>query len=137
MDLEALVRGELLQVEDVFTLEYFHVSTGNNTLPTATVRVKNGSRVLQEAACGDGPVDALYRAIERITGLQGTLKEYSIKAVTGGKDALGEVTIRMEYGGKSYTGRGVSTDVIAASARAYMNAVNKIARENQANQGKA
>ena len=86
---------------------------------------------MQEAACGDGPVDALFRAIERITGLPATLKEYNIKAVTGGKDALGEVTIRMEYGGKSYTGRGVSTDVIAASARAYMNAVNKIARESQ------
>jgi len=129
MDLEALVHGELSQVEDVFTLEYFHVASGNSTIPTATVRVKNGSRVMQEAACGDGPVDAVYRAVERITGLALTLKEYNIKAVTGGKDALGEVAVRVECGGRSYGGRGVSTDVIEASARAYMNAVNKIARE--------
>ncbi len=128
-DLEALVRGELSQVEDVYSLEYFHVVSGNSTTPTATVRVKNGSRVLQEAACGDGPVDALYHALERITGLGLTLKDYNIQAVTAGKDALGEVTVRVEYGGRTYGGRGVSTDVIEASARAYMNALNKIAQE--------
>jgi len=132
MDLEALVRGELSQVEDFFSLDYFHVASGNKTIPTATVRVKTKDQVIQEASCGDGPVDAIYKAIERITGMQVTLKEYGIKAVTGGKDALGEVSVRVAKNGHTFSGRGVSTDIIEASARAYMNAVNKIARHQQA-----
>ena len=83
--------------------------------------------MVEEAACGDGPVDAAYRAIDRIIQLDSDahLEEYSLRAVTGGKDALGEVSVRVTAGGKTYTGRGVSTDVIEASVRAYLNAMNK------------
>ncbi|HEY8345129.1 MAG TPA: alpha-isopropylmalate synthase regulatory domain-containing protein, partial [Bacillota bacterium] len=127
-DLEALVRGELSLVDDYFSLDYFHVTSGNKTIPTATVRLKTKDQVIQEAACGDGPVDAVYKAMERITGLQIKLKEYNIKAVTGGKDALGEVSVRVQTNGHTFSGRGVSTDIIEASARAYLNAVNRIVR---------
>ncbi|HHU51081.1 MAG TPA: 2-isopropylmalate synthase [Firmicutes bacterium] len=127
-DLEALVRGELSLVDDYFSLDYFHVASGNKTIPTATVRLKTKDQVIQEAACGDGPVDAVYKAMERITGIQIKLKEYNIKAVTGGKDALGEVSVRVQANGHTFSGRGVSTDIIEASARAYLNAVNRIIR---------
>lgn len=128
-DLEALVRGELSQVEEAFILEYFHVTSGNKTIPTATVKLKCGEETKQEAACGEGPVEAIYQAIERLTGITAELKEYGIKAVTGGKDALGEVTVKIEKQGRIYTGRGVSTDIIEASTRAFINAVNKVAWE--------
>ncbi|HBT17893.1 MAG TPA: 2-isopropylmalate synthase, partial [Firmicutes bacterium] len=103
-DLEALVRGELSQVGEAFILDYFHVTSGNKTIPTATVKLKIGEETQQEAACGEGPVEAIYKAIERITGITAELKEYGIKAVTGGKDALGEVTVRISYQEKIYTG---------------------------------
>ncbi len=128
-DLEALVRGELSQVEEAFVLEYFHVTSGNNAIPTATVRLQCGGESKQEAACGEGPIEAIYKAIERLTGIAAELKEYGIKAVTGGKDALGEVTVKIEVQGRIYTGRGVSTDIIEASTRAFINAVNKVAWE--------
>jgi 2-isopropylmalate synthase len=127
LDIEALVRGELAGAEDLFTLEYLHVCSGMAAIPTATVRIVKEGRVVEEAACGDGPVDAAYRAIDRIIQLdsEATLEEYSLRAVTGGKDALGEVSVRVTAGGRAYTGRGVSTDVIEASVRAYLNAMNK------------
>ncbi len=131
-DLEALAAGERMLIEDLFELDYLHVSSGMTTIPTATVRVRHQGGLREEAACGDGPVDAVYKAIDRIVDLPVKLKEYGIKAVTGGQDALGEVRIRVEAAdGKAYTGRGLSTDVIEASARAYMHALNKIAREKQ------
>ena len=130
-DLEAIVRGERAAVEDLFDLEYLHVITGLTAVPTATIRIRKGGVLHQEAACGDGPVDAVYKAIDRIVGLPVKLKEYAIKAVTGGQDALGEVTIRIETpGGRLLSGRGLSTDIIEASARAYLHALNKAARDS-------
>ncbi|MGE5597749.1 MAG: 2-isopropylmalate synthase [Bacteroidota bacterium] len=129
-DLEALVRGERDMVEDRFELDYLHVSSGIATIPTATVRIRKQGELREEAACGDGPVDAVYKAIDRIVCLPVKLKDYGIKAVTGGQDALGEVAIRVEApSGKVMTGRGLSTDIIEASARAYIHALNKIVRE--------
>ncbi|NLG83922.1 MAG: 2-isopropylmalate synthase, partial [Firmicutes bacterium] len=129
-DLEAIARGERAVVEDLFELDYLHVTTGITTVPTATVRIHKQGELFQEAACGDGPVDAVYKAIDRIVGLPVTLKDYTIRAVTGGQDALGEVTIRVETPqGRILSGRGLSTDIIEASARAYLHALNKAARE--------
>lgn len=125
-DIDALLRGELTAGEDLYTLEYLHVSSGLTAIPTATVRIVKEGVVAEEAACGDGPVDAAYHAIDRIIQLQATLEEYTLKAVTGGKDALGEVSVRVRAGDRVYTGRGVSTDVIVASVRAYLNAMNKV-----------
>ena len=134
-DLEAIAQGEIVMLKDLYELDYLHVASGNTTIPTATVRVRKEEEIIEEAACGDGPVDAVYKAIERITGISLKLKEYNIKAVTGGKDALGEVTVKVSDDVHSYTGRGLSTDVIEASARAYMHAVNKVARERSQGPG--
>ncbi|MCL6590445.1 MAG: 2-isopropylmalate synthase [Firmicutes bacterium] len=128
-DLEALVRGEEQQVfNDRFVLDYFHVSTGNSTIPTATIRLKVDGNPVQEASCGDGPVDAVYKAIDRVTGINVKLDEYQIKAVTSGEDALGEVLVKIRDNGNAYVGRGLSTDIVEASAMAYLHAINKIAR---------
>lgn len=128
-DLEALVRHSDVKADDAFELEYLHVSTGNSTVPTATVRLVGGGKQYQEAACGDGPIDAIYRVLDRISGLKTELIEYNIKAVTSGQDALGEVLVRVKYKDALYVGRGVSTDVIEASARAYLHALNKVRQE--------
>jgi 2-isopropylmalate synthase len=129
LDLEAIVCDEQASrsVTEVFKLESFQVVTGNHTLPTATVRVVGeDGQARQEAASGDGPVDALYNAIDRATGFKGSLREYWSKAVTGGGDALVEVTVWVESGNRKASGRSASTDVIEASARAYLTAVNKV-----------
>lgn len=124
-DIRALVEDELATVAEILTLDYLHVSSGNQAVPTATVKIRREGVLIQEAACGDGPVDAVYRAIDRASGANATLQDYSLKAVTGGQDALGEVTVRIEGAGKTFVGRGLSTDIIEASARAYVNALNK------------
>ncbi|HHT26992.1 MAG TPA: 2-isopropylmalate synthase [Firmicutes bacterium] len=125
-DLEAIVDEQIVQVEEEFALEYLAVTTGSSMVPTATVRVRHGADVLQEAACGDGPVDACYKAIDRVTQIETHLVSYALGAVTGGKDALGEVTVQVRDNGHLYAGRGTSTDVIEASVRAYLQAINKM-----------
>jgi 2-isopropylmalate synthase len=125
-DIEALVEHEVFSVPEVFKLEYLHVSSGNKIIPTATVKISNEEALFEEAACGDGPIDAVYKAIDKITGNGYRLEEYSIKAVTGGKDALGEVVVRISKDGKHYLGRGLSTDIIEASAKAYLAAINRL-----------
>lgn len=127
-DLEALLRDENRLMEDNFTLDYLHVSTGNSTIPTATIRLRIKDQLVQEASCGDGPIDAIYKAIDRIVRLPVKLDEYSIKAVTSGEDALGEVMVKVRENGHAYVGRGLSTDIVEASALAYIHALNKIAR---------
>ena len=81
---------------------------------------------MQDAACGDGPVDACYKTIDRMTGLSPELLDYSLRSVTKGKDALGEVAVKLRYKGIDVAGRGTSTDIIEASAKAYVNAINKL-----------
>ncbi len=130
-DLAALVEGHLTEVPETWALEYLNVTSGNQTVPTATVRLKRakgkvGTERFEDAAIGDGPVDAALKAIDRITGVSGKLMEYSLRAVSQGKDALGEVTAKVDFGAADLvTGKGASTDVIEASARAYLNAVNR------------
>src|SRR5690606_37387458 len=131
----ALVEEEVVAVPESFVLEYMQVTTGNTTVPTASVRIRRDDRVYQEAATGDGPVDAIYRAIDRICGLETTLVGYSLQAATAGKDALGEVTVQVRDNGNTYVGRGTSTDIVEASARAYLQAINKIVFDRQRSQG--
>ena len=125
-DLILIVEEETAKIPEFFSLEYIHTVTGNKVLPTATVRIKKNGRIFQEAACGDGPIDATYKAIDRICNLDLTLVEYSIQSATGGKDALGEVTVRVKKGDILVSGRGSSTDIIEASAKAYINAINRL-----------
>ncbi len=124
-DLISLITDEKVQ-QDAFTLEYLNTASGTATIPTATVRVKRGDKVQQEAACGDGPVDAAYKAIDKIVRLDVKLEDYSLRAVSSGKDALGEVSVRLDHKGTKMMGRGTSTDIIEASAKAYLAAVNRI-----------
>jgi 2-isopropylmalate synthase len=125
-DLVALMRDQTSPVPETFRLEYLHTISGSDTLPTATIRLSKGEDVFQDAAIGDGPVDATYQAIDRITEVPGKLQSYSIRAVTGGKDAQGEVVVKVSFNGEVVTGIGHSTDIIEASAKAYINAVNKV-----------
>lgn len=125
-DLILIVEEQIARIPKVFSLEYIHTVTGNQILPTATVKIKKGGKIYQEAACGDGPIDAAYKAIDRICKLDLALLDYSIQAATGGKDALGEVTVRVKKGDALVSGRGSSTDIIEASAKAYVNAINRL-----------
>lgn len=125
-DLETIVQGEISTISESFHLKYIHVASGSQTVPTATVKLEKAGVIFEDAACGDGPVDAAYRTIDRITKVKGELLDYSLRAVTSGKDALGEVTVKVKDGSNIVTGRGSSTDIIEASARAYIKAVNKI-----------
>jgi len=126
-DIESLVAEELRTVTDVYHLDRLQVTTGDRGVPTAAVRlIGPGDKVLADAALGTGPVDAVYQAINRLVGLPNTLTEFSVKSVTEGIDAIGEVLIRIESDGVTYTGRGADTDIIVASARAYINALNRL-----------
>lgn len=129
-DLTALVEGHITEVPETWSLEYISVTTGNQAVPTATVRLRNTSskeaEPVQDAGIGDGPVDASLKAIDRLTRTRGKLIDYALRAVSQGKDALGEVTVKVDFGDKELvTGKGASTDIIEASARAYLNAVNR------------
>ncbi|MDH7479935.1 MAG: 2-isopropylmalate synthase [Syntrophomonadaceae bacterium] len=131
-DLEALLTQEIKIIPEKFQLEYLHFFSGTNLVPSATVGLNIGEdRRVEEASVGDGPVDAAFRAIDKIINMGMVLNEYSIKATTGGKDALGEVTIKVECGGRNFIGRGLSTDVVEASVRAYIDAANKVAYERE------
>jgi len=133
-DIVALLDDEFTEVPETFHLDYLQCSSGTGTLPSATVRIIKGQEVLQEAAWGDGPVDATYRAISKATGLNPKLENYHIRAVTGSSEALGEAVLRIKEGGRVYVGRGVSTDIIEASAKAYISALNHMmARSNGGN----
>ena len=130
-DLEAIVADEVsASADDVFELESLQVSGGTATAPTATVRVRRiaDDVVIDESAMGDGMVDAACGAIRRAAGIDATLVTFNVAAVTGGIDALGDVTVQVEVDGRCITGRGVSTDIVEASARAFLSAINKSVR---------
>ena len=130
-DIAVLVEEGTNRTAEAYSLEYLNTSSGSGIIPTATIRLKKAQKqskpvVVQEAACGDGPVDAAYKAIDKIVGLKLKLADYSLRALSGGKDAQGEVNVKVEYGKGTYSGRGASTDIIEASAKAYLQAINKI-----------
>ena len=131
-DLAAIINDEIrVVVEHTYELEYLHVACGTGTLPTASVRIRAKGETKQAAACGDGPVDAAYEAIREATGQAPKLESYSIRAVTGGKEALGEATVKITDNGRIYIGRGISTDIIEASAKAYIDAINRMVSAQQ------
>lgn len=126
-DIESLIKEELRTVSEVYHLDHVEVSCGNHNIPTATVRlISPNGQAIADAALGTGPVDAVYEAINRIVKVPNKLTEFTVKSVTEGIDAIGEVLIRIESNGASYTGRGADTDIIVASAKAYMNALNRL-----------
>lgn len=127
-DLEAIVNDEIRHAPEAFKLDHVQVSCGDRAIPTATITVimPDGQEVT-DASVGTGPVDAIYKAINRIVNVPNNLIEYSVQSVTAGIDALGEVTIRLKHPDVgTFSGHSANTDVIVASARAYLNALNKL-----------
>jgi len=126
-DIESLIAEELRTVSEVYHLDRVQVSCGDRGIPTAAVRlIAPDGQLLADAALGTGPVDAVYKAINRLVGVPNVLTEFAVKSITEGIDAIGEVLIRIESEGVTYTGRGADTDIIVASAKAYMNALNRL-----------
>jgi 2-isopropylmalate synthase len=125
-DLIAMLHDENRVAPETFCLEYLHFYSGTSAIPTATVRVRIGGELREGAAIGDGPVDAAYKAICAVTRRAARLERYDIRAITSGTEAMGEVTVQLEDAGRRVKGRGVSTDVIEASARAYIDGLNKL-----------
>lgn len=125
-DLEVIASGESASVPQRYRLEHLHISSGTGVVPTATIGLRDGDELLEDAACGSGPVDAAYKAMEKLTRLGATLVDYAINSVGKGMDAQGEVTIRLDYNNRTFIGHGVSTDVIEASVLAYINGINKV-----------
>ncbi|MEX0271513.1 2-isopropylmalate synthase [Leptolyngbyaceae cyanobacterium UHCC 1019] len=126
-DLEAIVHDETQQAPDLFRLERVQVSCGDHASPTATVtlRMPDGQE-LTDAAIGTGPVDAIYKAINRVVTVPNELIEFSVQSVTAGIDAIGEVTIRLRNGDRIFSGHSANTDIVVASAQAYVNALNRL-----------
>ncbi|MFB6355135.1 MAG: 2-isopropylmalate synthase, partial [bacterium] len=124
-DIEAIVEQQVSSIPSIYNLEYFHISSGNTVHPTATVRIEIEDREMENAASGDGPVDAIYTAINDMLNIKPELNDYSIRSVTRGQDALGEVTVKITVDEEMVTGRGTSTDVLEASASAYLDALNR------------
>ncbi len=125
-DLEAIIDELSASTSVIWRLESLQTTAGTGVIPTATIRLaKSDGEVVQDAATGDGPVDAIYSAIQRITGVQAKLLDYQIRAITKGKDAQGEVRVEIEIEGIKFNGKGISTDIIEASAKAYLSAINR------------
>lgn len=124
-DLQAIVEIEVSKVEETYKMHTMQIMSGNRMVPLASVTLEKDGKLLTDAATGNGPVDAVFKGIERITGITGKLCDYDLKAVTMGTDALGEAMVRVQIGDTIYSGIGTSPDVIEATARAYLNAYNR------------
>ncbi len=125
-DIEAIVNEEILRTEDIFSLEYLHVTSGTTVLPMASVKISIQGRTVQGAGYGNGPIDAAFNTIAKLTATDSDLLRFSISALTGGTDAQGEVTVRLKENGLLALGRGSDPDIITASARAYINGLNRL-----------
>jgi 2-isopropylmalate synthase len=130
-DLEALVAETAGQVTPTYQLDNYVINSGNAITATAFIRVLKDSAPLQAISIGDGPIDAAFLAIEQIVNRHFELDEFQVQAVTGGREAMGDALVKLRYNGKLYAGRGLSTDIVGASIRAYLSAVNKIVYEEQ------
>ena len=130
-DIEALISQDVTKVPEVYSLIDLHVVSGINQKPTATVKLKIGENIIDRMEHGDGPVDATYKAIASMTDTKSHLLKFEVKGITGGTDALGEVVVSLEEDGRTVRGHGADTDIIVASAKAYINALNKLAAKRK------
>ena len=129
-ELEAIVASVALQVPPTYRLKSFVINSGNLISATANISLDKGDRMMQGVSVGDGPIDAAFLAIEKIIGTHYDLDDFQIQAVTEGREAVGSAVVKLRSStGKLYSGRGISTDIIGASIRAYINALNKIVYE--------
>jgi 2-isopropylmalate synthase len=132
-DLFSIVSSVLGSYLGGYGLVYFHTYTGNSMIPSATIKLSEKGEEYVASATGDGPVDAVFNAIDQCVGIQSRLEEYTIQAVGSGKDAQGQVKLLLEIEGEIYVGKASSTDIIEASALAYLNAVNRCVLKKTAN----
>ena len=128
-ELDAIIASSALQVPETYTLENYVINSGNRISSSAQITLKREGRSVQGIAIGDGPIDAAFHAIEQIIGRHFELDDFSIQTVTQEKEAMGNALVRLRVAGKIYSGTGLSTDIVGASVRAYVNAVNKIVYE--------
>ena len=132
-DIEALISKESIQVPKTYQMDSYVINSGNTITSTAVIKLLKEDKVLEKVARGDGPIDAAFQAIEKIVGINIELEDYQLNSVTEGEDALGDAFVKIRTGEKTYSGRGLSTDVIEASIHAYINAVNKMIYEEEIN----
>ncbi len=130
-DIEALISEDVTKVPEFYSLIDLYIVSGVSQKPTATVKLKVGENVIDRMEHGDGPVDATYKAIASMTNTKSHLLKYEVKGITGGTDALGEVVVSLEEDGRTVRGHGADTDIIVASAKAYINALNKLAAKRK------
>ncbi len=128
-ELEAIIASIALQVPATYTLVNYVINTGNIIPASAQITIKKGDEQIQGVCIGDGPIDAAFLAVEQIIGCHYELDDFQIQSVTEGKEAMGSAIVKLRSNGKLYSGNGISTDIISASIRAYINAVNKIVYE--------
>lgn len=136
-DLEALVGEEIREREDVYSLERFYVSAGSEIVPSSQVAVRKEGEPRTGKAFSGGSVESIFMAIDDAVGVSGKLMDYQVRSITSGKDSLGEVRVVVEVDGKRYAGQAVSIDVLEASAKAYVRALNNVARKREAGGGRA
>ncbi|MDD6265510.1 MAG: alpha-isopropylmalate synthase regulatory domain-containing protein [Clostridia bacterium] len=132
-DLEAIIASSASNVPETYHIENYNINTGNIISASAQITMKKDGKLLQGISIGDGPIDAAFIAIEQIIGHRYELDDFQIQSVTKGKEAVGSAVVKLRSNGKLYSGNGVSTDIIGASIRAYMSAVNKITYDEMQN----
>jgi 2-isopropylmalate synthase len=125
-DLEVLITEGILRTKDIFQLEYLHVTCGTTVLPMASVKLTVNGRSVRGAGYGNGPIDAAYNTIAKLTGTESELLRFTVGALTGGTDAQGEVTVRLRENGLVSLGKGADPDIITAAAKAYVNGLNRL-----------
>ena len=130
-ELDAIVASAALQVPETYAIDTYVINSGNRISSSAQISLKREGRTVQGIAIGDGPIDAAFHAIEQIIGRRFELDDFSIQTVTQEKEAMGSALVRLRVGGRIYSGTGLSTDIIGASIRAYISAVNKIVYEEE------
>ncbi|MBE6768462.1 MAG: hypothetical protein E7549_06065 [Ruminococcaceae bacterium] len=128
-ELEAIVATAAMQVPPTYKLVSFVINSGNQISATAHIKFEKDGRIIEGVSLGDGPIDAAFLAIERIVGRHYELDDFQIQSITQGREAVGSALVKLREGGQLYAGNGISTDIIGASIRAYVNALNKIAYE--------
>ena len=130
-ELDAIVASAAMQVPPTYVLDSYVVTSGNTISATAHLKLHQQDKVLEGVSIGDGPIDAVFRAVEQITGQHFELDDFQIQAITEGREAMGQTVVKLRSGSKVHSGRGISTDIIGASIRAYINALNKIVYEEE------
>ena len=131
-ELDAIVASAAMQVPPTYVLDTYVITAGNTISSTAHLKIAKAGVMLEGVSVGDGPIDAAFLAIERITGQHYELDDFQIQAVTEGREAMGQTVVKLRASGKVYSGRGISTDIVGASIQAYINALNKIVYEEEA-----